>query len=239
MNSMERDTPHETFNGQFDALFGEGCRDSHGRLHYVHQGKLGMGLVVSYLSKLDWTSFPLDIVELKLQCLIAELQHLQRMDLKDTANTETPQLSFQRKAVQDFHSRQADENDPPLSSVGVGPNTPSSASTVPTCSITSVADSDGDDEDGIICQPTVLYAEGNIHDKGMVFPKLSIDLIDWFSDFNSGKIRKKSHTTLGNPQAVDADGLLIDVDVQPVTNNSSNSKELSTMQNMPYTDLES
>ena len=117
--------------------------------------------------------------------------------LKDTANTETPQLSFQRKAVRDFHSRQADENDPPPSSVGVGPNAPSSASTVPTCSITSVADSDGDDEDGIVCQPTVLCksslkrmhavtvddvdmtdAEGNIHDKGMVFPKLSIDLID-------------------------------------------------------------
>jgi hypothetical protein len=77
MNSMERDTPHETFNGRFDALFGENCRDSHGRLHYVRQGKLGMGLVVSYLSKLDWTSFPLDIVELKLQRLIAELQHLQ------------------------------------------------------------------------------------------------------------------------------------------------------------------
>ena len=117
--------------------------------------------------------------------------------LKDTANTETPQLSFQCKAVQDFHSRQANKNNPSPSSGGVSPNTPSLASIVPTCSITSIADSDGDDEDGIVCQPTVLCksflkrkhavtvddvnmmdAEGNIYDKGMVFPKLSIDLID-------------------------------------------------------------
>lgn len=77
MNTEEGDSPHETFNRRFDALFGEDCRDSHGRLHHVRQGKLGMGLVVSSLSKVDWTNFPLDLVELKLQRLIAELQHLQ------------------------------------------------------------------------------------------------------------------------------------------------------------------
>ena len=34
-----------------------------------------MGLVVSYLLKIDWTAgFPLDLVELKLQCLISELK---------------------------------------------------------------------------------------------------------------------------------------------------------------------
>lgn len=32
---------------------------------------------------------------------------------------------------------------------------------------------------------------------------------------------KKKSVTLGNPQATDADGLLIDVDVQPVSNNPS------------------
>lgn len=78
MNAGERDTPHETFNRRFDALFGEDCRDSNGRLHHVRQGKLGMGLIVAYLSKTDWTlGFPLDLVEIKLQRLIAELKHLQ------------------------------------------------------------------------------------------------------------------------------------------------------------------
>jgi hypothetical protein len=78
MNSEERDTPHETFNRRFDAMFAEDCRNSDGRLHYVRQGKLGMGLVVSYLSKINWTTgFPLDLVELKLQRLIAELKILQ------------------------------------------------------------------------------------------------------------------------------------------------------------------
>jgi hypothetical protein len=77
MNTEECDTPHETFNRRFDAMFAEDCRDSDGRLHHVRQGKLGMGLVVPYLSKINWASFPLDLVELKLRRLITELKHLQ------------------------------------------------------------------------------------------------------------------------------------------------------------------
>ena len=78
MNSAEGETPHETFNRRFDALFGEDCRDSSGRLQYIRQGKLGLGLVIAYLSKINWTqNFPLDLVELKLQCLVTELKHLQ------------------------------------------------------------------------------------------------------------------------------------------------------------------
>lgn len=38
MNTKEGDTLHETFNCQFDALFGEDCYNSGGYLHYVHQG---------------------------------------------------------------------------------------------------------------------------------------------------------------------------------------------------------
>jgi len=75
MKTKEYDTPHKTFTQQFDTLFAEDCCDSNGHLHYICQGKLGMGLIVSYLSKIDWTSFPLDLVELKLQCLIMELDH--------------------------------------------------------------------------------------------------------------------------------------------------------------------
>jgi hypothetical protein len=77
MNTEELENPHETFNRRFDVLFAEDCRDSSGRLHHLRQGKLGMGLVVSYLSKIDWTSFPMDIVDIKLQRLVAELKFLQ------------------------------------------------------------------------------------------------------------------------------------------------------------------
>ena len=78
MNTEERDTPHETFNRWFDALFAEDCRDSNGHLHFVRRGKLGMGLVASYLSKINWTiGFPLDLVKLKLHCLVIELKVLQ------------------------------------------------------------------------------------------------------------------------------------------------------------------
>ena len=78
MSTKEGDTPYETFNRRFDALFGEDCRDSGGRLHHVRQGKLGLGLIISYLSKINWTKdFPLDLVELKLQRLVNELKDLQ------------------------------------------------------------------------------------------------------------------------------------------------------------------
>jgi hypothetical protein len=69
---------HETFNRHFDAMFGEDCQDTSGHLQYVCKGKLGLGRVCSYLSKIDWAdNFPLDIVEIKLQRLITELKHFQ------------------------------------------------------------------------------------------------------------------------------------------------------------------
>lgn len=77
MNSDDGETPHETFNKRFDAMFGEDCRDLHGRLHHVRRGKLGMGLVCSYLTNLDWTDLPLDLAEIKLQRLLVELKQLQ------------------------------------------------------------------------------------------------------------------------------------------------------------------
>jgi hypothetical protein len=78
MNAGERDTAHETFNCRFDAMFGEDCRYSSGHLLHIRKGKLGMALVTSYLSKIDWAhGFPLDIVEIKLQRLLTELRHIQ------------------------------------------------------------------------------------------------------------------------------------------------------------------
>lgn len=78
LNSEPRDTAHETFNRRFDALFGEDCRDSAGRLQYIRNGKLGMGLVCAYLSKCDWSDgFPLDLVEIKLQRVLSELKYFQ------------------------------------------------------------------------------------------------------------------------------------------------------------------
>jgi hypothetical protein len=67
-------TAHETFN-KFDAMFGDDCGNSVGRLQYIRRGKHGLGLVCSYLSSVDWADdFSLDIVEIKLQRLLAELE---------------------------------------------------------------------------------------------------------------------------------------------------------------------
>lgn len=138
MNSDDGETPHETFNKRFDAMFGEDCRDLHGRLHHVRRGKLGIGLVCSYLTNLDWTDIPLDLAEIKLRRLLVELKQLQCVSnpflspytnelfrasdtlrsrparktnptskLRDTNNVEKADLSFQRKAVEEFRSHQA------------------------------------------------------------------------------------------------------------------------------------
>jgi hypothetical protein len=78
LNADAGETAHETFNKRFDALFAEDCRDPAGRLHYIRRGKLGMGLVCSYLSQIDWDNgFPLDLAEIKLKRLVDELKVLQ------------------------------------------------------------------------------------------------------------------------------------------------------------------
>jgi hypothetical protein len=77
MHTEECETAHKTFNRHFDAMFREDCRDTAGRLQHMRKGKLGLGGVCAYLSKIDWDDFPLNIVEIKLQRLIAELQHHQ------------------------------------------------------------------------------------------------------------------------------------------------------------------
>ncbi|KAG6901321.1 hypothetical protein C0995_013613 [Termitomyces sp. Mi166 len=129
MNAGEGETLHETFNRHFDAMFGEDCRDSNGHLGYVRKGKLGLGLVCLYLSKIDWAvNFPLDLVEIKLQRLVSELKYLQYIatlsesdagsntqtrparrtvptaKLTDENNLEQPKLPFQRKVVDAYRS---------------------------------------------------------------------------------------------------------------------------------------
>jgi hypothetical protein len=138
MHSDEGATTFETFNRRFDALFGEDCRSPDGRLHFIRQGKNGMALVCTYLKKLDWSSnIPLDLVEIKLSRLSVELTYLIESNtlsppdppasmlstrpsrqknptfkLRDTNNVEQAELSFQRKAVQDFHMRQVPDASP-------------------------------------------------------------------------------------------------------------------------------
>jgi len=78
--------------------------------------------------------------------------------LKDATNTERPQLSFQRRAVQEFHSRQADKNDtPPSSTLGTNPQALSADTAIAGLTLQnkrSILSIDGSDaEDGIVDHP--------------------------------------------------------------------------------------
>jgi hypothetical protein len=264
MHTQEGETTFETFNKRFDALFGEDCRDADGHLHHIRQGKNGMGLVCAYLNKIKWTSnIPLDLVEIKLQRLFTELQHLRGPDvgeqqvtarpqrhanptsrLTNADNVEQSQLSFQRKAVQDFRIRQV--QDPPskqlvLSQPSAAPSQSSASSATPPQSFTTlstdlslppkrtisaVINTDGNeteetDEQPKRCTSCTFYFLSalsiNTAKKARVSPSLSKSTVmDSSEDEAEDKPArlKKKHGTLGNPVDVDADNFLLDVDVQ-------------------------
>ncbi|KAI0253025.1 hypothetical protein BJV78DRAFT_1281338 [Lactifluus subvellereus] len=174
MKLDDRDTAYETFKMRFDAMFGEDCRDSGGRLQYISRGKYGIGCVCSYLAKIDWSDhFPLDLVEIKLQRLITELRHICGSDadltsqarpsrhiaptskLTDSNNAARPELTFQRKAVQEFRMRQAQEAGSLLKPSGPDVTSP----TEPTRNhdLFTRADADGErdgsDDEGVDEQP--------------------------------------------------------------------------------------
>jgi len=69
-----------TFNCIFDILFKEDveCRDENGHLCHVLHGKYGMDKICAYLNGVQWSepNIPLDLVKMKLDCLIEELLYL-------------------------------------------------------------------------------------------------------------------------------------------------------------------
>jgi hypothetical protein len=189
--------------------------------------------------------------------------------LKDTANISEPELSFQRKAVRDFHSRQAQvpqrmaENDhssalsTPDADLHSSPGPSTDVASTPRykrdiSSISAITDDDSDAESdqperrasfnssssltfpnlpGIT--PIIFTAkkrhasdatmsssqlsitgDQNFEDKGTGFPSR----IDCDPEIVAGK---KKCATLGNPIVIDADGLLVDVDVQLVDDSPS------------------
>jgi hypothetical protein len=78
MTSAPGESTWHTFNRRFDALFGEDCRDQHGRLHFICRGLYGMDKVCSYLESIDLTAsdLPLDLIKIKLERLNNEILFL-------------------------------------------------------------------------------------------------------------------------------------------------------------------
>jgi hypothetical protein len=76
LDGPEYESPWQTFNKRFDALFAEDCRDEAGRLHHIRRGEHGMDKVNNYLASIDFTVLPLDLVAIKLDRLKVELEDL-------------------------------------------------------------------------------------------------------------------------------------------------------------------
>ncbi|KAJ6564754.1 hypothetical protein B0H19DRAFT_1068271 [Mycena capillaripes] len=71
------DSPWGTLNRQLDKLFGADTREN-GHLRYIRRGEHGMSFVAEHLAGLNWKSgdYPLELVELKLQRIVDELEYL-------------------------------------------------------------------------------------------------------------------------------------------------------------------
>ncbi|KAF8180072.1 hypothetical protein K438DRAFT_1208275 [Mycena galopus ATCC 62051] len=79
------DTP-TTFNRRMDLLFGEDLRNANGWLPNILCGTCGLPLVVKYLRGIEWGEVKAEIVRLKLNRLIRELEAVS----DTTVPTETP-----------------------------------------------------------------------------------------------------------------------------------------------------
>jgi hypothetical protein len=126
--------------------------------------------------------------------------------LKDTANTSAPELSFQHKAVEEFHSHQAQvlqpaENDCPPPCALLTPDSqlqlPPLAGKVSTsqnkCSISSITNNDSDAGDN---QPK---------------PCTSSSHLSYFPTYSTINTAKKRHATMLSSQSITIDDLDFEV----------------------------
>ena len=65
--------PWYQFNRIFDTFAGVDCLDNDGRNKYIRRGAMGMDAICAYLNSLSYNELPLDLVELKLSKLSAQL----------------------------------------------------------------------------------------------------------------------------------------------------------------------
>ncbi|KAJ7834467.1 hypothetical protein B0H14DRAFT_3709394 [Mycena olivaceomarginata] len=85
------DTP-TTFNRRMDILFGEDCRNDQGRLRNILRGAAGMPLVVKYLQKIEWSEIEAELARPKLDRIIKELEFLSN-EPTGKSKRKTPELS--------------------------------------------------------------------------------------------------------------------------------------------------
>jgi hypothetical protein len=53
IKNVNEDDPWQSFNRNFDLLFGEDCRDEKGSLQNIRRGRYGMGAVCAYLKRIN------------------------------------------------------------------------------------------------------------------------------------------------------------------------------------------
>ncbi|KAF7324268.1 putative AC transposase [Mycena sanguinolenta] len=75
---LDKDSESSTFTRRMDILFGSDCRNELGHFRYVTRGKHGMGVVIQYLCSIDWksTDISFTVAAVKLTAIVKDLEVL-------------------------------------------------------------------------------------------------------------------------------------------------------------------
>ncbi|KAF8214358.1 hypothetical protein K438DRAFT_1956438 [Mycena galopus ATCC 62051] len=196
----------QNVNRRMDILFAESCRDNDGRLYYVRRGKLGMALLVQYLREVEWSEVPADLATIKLTRIITELEVLSN------------------------HRSASRASSPLHESVDTLGSDQIRATTHGSVTVEDIDDDDDDDdyEGDPSVQPNSTNkrkACDESSDESSEDEASSVPGPGGKANRVTKKRKKRCKTSAPttssdpiavDPIAVDSDGLLIDVDVQPI-----------------------
>ncbi|KAJ6593318.1 hypothetical protein B0H19DRAFT_17359 [Mycena capillaripes] len=203
-----------TFNRRMDVLFGEDLRDAAGRLKYVAAGKHGMSAVVKYLKTVPWAELQCTIVQPKLDRIIRELEFLcsnsptsskpksKRKSSKPTSDAEdSPQAKRIRSTTDGSVTLDEvpDKDDPDFQpEAGDDP--------------ISVHDSSGEESDTTQSKSLSQLEQKKLAKKHVQGPGGKKSRITKQAD----QRRRKCRSTSPRPDVVGEDGMLVDINVQPI-----------------------
>ncbi|KAK6995737.1 putative AC transposase [Favolaschia claudopus] len=207
-------TEASTFIRRMDILFGNDCRGDDGHFRYISRGKYGMILVVQYLRSLEWKSagIPFTIAAVKLTSIVSDMEtlwyvvmlkaNIQSMTAKHGSVTVEDVIDVDDEKDEDFHQ-------PPT------PNSSISLFALPSKMLINsiAADSESSDADSAASEAEAEPKKGKKNSASASASKRVVK--------DASRRRAKKKQKVSDPTELGPDGMLADIDVQPISDTSA------------------
>ncbi|KAK7017666.1 putative AC transposase, partial [Favolaschia claudopus] len=220
VHGMDKNSASSTFIRRMDILFGHDCRNDDGHFQYISRGEHGMSLVVQYLRSIDWKSagIPFTVAAVKLTSIVSDMEALWYVVIFKIASSE---VSSERSYLIAKHGSVTvedvidvdDENDADFHR----PPTPNSSMS-PFALLFNVvihlitADSESSDEaDSAASEAEAEPKKGK--KKSTTASKRVVK--------DASRRRAKKKQKVSDPTELGPDGMLADIDVQPISDTSA------------------